>query len=201
MPSHRFWISAGLFAVASATLAAGYGVVQHFTTPQRTMETVTKDIQTRFPDIDHITLAELDHQLAKPSNVDKQPDTQILLIDVREAEEFNVSRIPGAVRIDPGISTAALSQTLAERAKGRKVVFYCSVGERSSRLAKKSKAALLTSGAQSVHNLNGGIFSWHNTKRKLENSAGQTPYVHPFNKSWGLLVKQQSLTRYQPEIK
>ena len=116
-----------------------------------------------------------------------------LLLDVREADEFAVSRIPGAVRVDPGIRTSKFLSEFASIASGREVVFYCSVGVRSSKLASRVQAGLKKSGARTVYNLQGGIFRWHNDNRTLEDAAGETDRVHPYSDYWGRLVSRQDL--------
>ena len=122
----------------------------------------------------------------------------VLLLDVRESEEYAVSRIPGAVRVDPGIWSWSFLRKHAEAARGKTVVFYCSVGVRSSRLAASVQKALKESGAKAVYNLDGGIFAWHNQARSLANAKGVTPYVHPFDSHWGKLVRRQEFVRSVP---
>ena len=75
------------------------------------------------------------------------------------------------------------------------VVFYCSVGERSSQMAKKADKLLRERGAHGVYNLRGGIFAWHNATNPLVDAKGITPYVHPYNDKWGeLLVHRDKIS-------
>ncbi len=150
---------------------------------------VEANIQKRFPEIGHMNPAELAKQLGR---------SEIVLVDVRNKEEYAVSRLPGAIRMEPGGSLESLQTKLGGREVGSIVLFYCSVGERSSRLAMRAKDQLLKSGAQGVQNLKGGIFRWHNQSRSLVNASGATDYVHPFDSQWGKLVMRQSMTRYEP---
>jgi len=115
----------------------------------------------------------------------------VLLLDVRELEEFQVSRIEGAERVDPGISTSTFLKTYGERAAGKHVVLYCSVGVRSSKLAARVQDQLRTVGALSVSNLEGGIFRWHNEQRPLSDDNGETQLVHKYDAQWGRLVERQ----------
>lgn len=143
-----------------------------------------------YPDVEH----------AGPPDVERllQAKAPLLLLDVREAAEYRVSRIPGAIRVDPGIWTRSLVAQLGERARGRTVVLYCSVGVRSAKLAGRAQQALLAGGAQRVVNLMGGIFRWHNEMRALVNEAGSTADVHPYDERWGRLISRQHLAREAP---
>ena len=79
--------------------------------------------------------------------------------------------------------------------KGKTVVFYCSVGVRSSALAESVKADLLAAGTKEVVNLEGGIFGWHNQSRPLVDKSGPTTFVHPYNAYWGRLLTRPELAR------
>lgn len=106
----------------------------------------------------------------------------VVLVDVREAAEFAVSRLPGARRIAPGADAAAL----ADVPKSATVVAYCSVGWRSSAFAERLRQA----GFADVANLDGAIFRWANEGRSLVDAAGQSVrLVHPYNRLWGRLLR------------
>ncbi|MCH9808122.1 MAG: rhodanese-like domain-containing protein [Alphaproteobacteria bacterium] len=115
-----------------------------------------------------------------------------ILLDVREADEFAVSHIKGAIRIAPGASREEVLDAAGD-VDGRSIVVYCSVGARSSTLARKVQQSLKTNGAVSVHNLTGGIFRWHNDGRALVNRSGVTDFVHRFDTYWGQLLERQEL--------
>lgn len=121
----------------------------------------------------------------------------IILFDVREGPEFAVSHLKGSIRVDPGISTDDFIAEFSDITKGKAVIFYCSVGQRSSELADRVNSALISSGTNAAYNLEGGIFKWHNERRPLyTDSAIPTKYVHPYNSNWGSLIKGQKLIRY-----
>ena len=80
-----------------------------------------------------------------------QPDAPFLL-DVREAHEVALCRIPGAVHIPMG----DVPTRLAEIPRDREVVVQCHHGGRSARIA----TLLLASGYTRVSNLTGGIHAW-----------------------------------------
>lgn len=154
-----------------------------------TLDAVRAQVQRDYARVQHLSGEALAEEL-KGSNV--------LLLDVREKDEFAVSHIPGAERVDPSIWTSTFLNGFKDKAQGKSVVFYCSVGVRSSRLAERVQAALKAAGAKSVTNLDGGVFGWHNQKRALVNAQGATDFVHPFDSHWGKLVERKELVRTAP---
>lgn len=137
-------------------------------------------------------------QLVPQALTDVNRHTAPLIVDVRAPEEFAVSHIAGAVRVDPGISTKAFLEKLAASAAGRDVVFYCSVGMRSSPLAARVADALKQAGAGGVYNLEGGLFRWHNEKRALVDRKGPTDRIHPYDNHWGGLIARQDQIAVAP---
>jgi sterol desaturase/sphingolipid hydroxylase (fatty acid hydroxylase superfamily)/rhodanese-related sulfurtransferase len=125
-------------------------------------------------------------------------DDPPIILDVREADEFAVSHLKGAVRIDPDAELADIIQAIGARLKGRDIIVYCSVGVRSTTLADRVREDLKGRGARRIANLSQGIFGWHNAGRPLMLGQGPTPYVHPYNALWGQLVTRQPLTAYVP---
>lgn len=144
-------------------------------------------ILENFSGVTHVTPSEL--------NTD---DKSIILFDVREADEFAVSHIKGAVRVDPSLKAEAFISQFKQDWTGKKVVFYCSVGQRSSMMAAETQATLKEQGAAQVVNLEKGIFGWHNQSLPLTNENGQTDRVHPYNAYWGRLVNRKDMTAYEP---
>jgi rhodanese-related sulfurtransferase len=124
--------------------------------------------------------------------------TPLLLLDVREPEEFAVSHLPGAAQVDPGIWSSSFLNRYGESVSGRTVVLYCSVGVRSSKLAGRVQAALVARGAKAVYNLQGGVFRWHNEQRVLADGDGETDRVHPYDRSWGKLVLRTDKIATEP---
>ena len=132
-----------------------------------------------------------------PSDIDAGDD-DIILFDVREEGEFAVSHINGAVRVDPSLDAADFMTKFKRDWTGKKVVFYCSVGQRSSMMAAATQSALKENGAAQVANLEKGVFGWHNQNLPLTNENGQTDKVHPYNAFWGRLVNRKEKTAYEP---
>lgn len=129
--------------------------------------------------------------------------SEYVLFDVREAEEFAVSHIEGAIWVDPAIDAESFLSLYRDLIEGRAIVLYCSVGVRSSRLAKKIQTHEASPISVPIYNLETGIFGWHNEKRPLvrisQNSANQTDFIHPYNRIWGRMVNRAELKKYNPE--
>lgn len=156
-----------------------------------TLETIQAQLRIDYKGVPHLSTIELKRAMAAKDN--------LLVLDVREEDEFAVSRIKGALRVDPGIWRWQFMNKFGDSVRGKTVVFYCSVGVRSSKLAASVQAALKEQGASSVYNLDGGVFAWHNETRALVNAKGKTDFVHPYNKHWGQLVKRGALLRMSPK--
>ena len=131
--------------------------------------------------------------------LEQMPSEDILVFDVREKSEFNVSHIEGAIQVSPDISARKFIKDYGEKVKGKTLVFYCSVGRRSSELADRVQGNLVNSVETPVFNLQGGIFNWHNESRSLVSGAGETDYVHPYNRYWGRLIDRPEMIRFKPE--
>lgn len=107
-----------------------------------------------------------------------------LLLDVRSAAEWQVSHLPGALRCEDADAAIAAAR---QRQVGR-IVVYCSIGERSSRLAGQ---VLAQAPELQVHDLAGGIFTWAAEDRPLIDVAGRpTRLVHPYDAAWGRLLPE-----------
>ena len=144
-------------------------------------------IQQEFETLSHI----------KADGLTALPDDTVLF-DVRETDEFEVSHLEGAIRVSPDISQAEFMREFGELVKDKSIVFYCSVGYRSSQLAALVKNDLQIAGSQEVYNLEGGIFNWHNERRNLVNIDGPSDDIHPFNRKWGRLLERPRNIRYHP---
>lgn len=154
------------------------------------LDELAKSLASEFPDIGQISTDELARRLSGSNDV--------ILIDVRSRGEFAVSHIPFAVRIRPGATSQNVVDRLNASVTGRHVIFYCSVGVRSSRLADRSRADLMRLGAEGVYNLSGGLFAWHNEERSVENMKGPTQFIHPFDRTWGKLLSHPEFISRHP---
>jgi rhodanese-related sulfurtransferase len=139
---------------------------------------VISDIRNRYPDVKQLQPAELQSWLASHDS------DQIVLIDARRKDEFQISHISGARNLpykkDP-------RKLLTNIKPDNPIVVYCSVGYRSSILAKK----LQDMGFTKVYNLEGSIFKWANEGRPLIQDHTRVHNVHPYNAHWGSLLERK----------
>ena len=134
-----------------------------------------QSLRHRFPRVEWITTAQLADWLADKK---RQPPA---LLDVRTEEEWNVSHLPVARRVDPNES---IEEATAGLPKETPIVTYCAVGYRSGELATKLRAA----GFTNVWNLEGSIFQWANENRPLVRGDESVTTVHPYSTLWGRLL-------------
>lgn len=160
----------GLVRSASVAIAAGADT--------GTLEGVRAMVRERFPRVRQLSTAELAAWMADPARAAP------VLLDVRAEEEFEVSHLRGARRVDPGCAAAELVSTLPP---GGQVVVYCSVGYRSSRCANR----LIEVGFTDVANLDGSIFQWANEGRPVERDGEVVHAVHPYDRVWGSLLRPE----------
>ena len=112
-----------------------------------------------------------------------QVKEEVILLDAREKEEFEISHIPGAIWV--GYDDFSIER-LKGIDKNKPVVTYCSVGYRSERIGEK----LQKEGFTNVQNFEGSIFRWMNEEQRVVNKDNQiTNKVHGFNDRWGKWVK------------
>ena len=134
-----------------------------------------KSLKHRFPKVEWISTQELADWLVSKDR------PAPLLLDVRTQEEWSVSHLPGARRIEPN---APVETAAAGIAKDTPIVTYCAVGYRSGDLATRLRAA----GFTNVRNLEGSIFEWANEHRPLVCDDQPVKIVHPYNALWGRLL-------------
>ena len=176
-----------IFIVAGIlTLASGFSLAAE----NKALSGKHKKIIKAFPSVQHVSADELG----------KMQADDIVVFDVREPEEYNVSHIEGAILVAPKISAEDFIATYGEMVEDKTVVLYCSVGHRSSVLAEKVQTQLTAASSGAVYNLEGGLFKWHNESMPLvTTNAEPTEYIHPYNFYWGRMVNQKSKRRYQPD--
>ncbi len=155
-----------------------------------TLTAVHKDIQADYPGVSHLRADTLLKAIKKNETQD------FIIFDVREKREFEISHIKGAYQLNPSSWASQFMKKYGQQVKGKRVVFYCSVGVRSSKMARYLKQDLLNAGATSVVNLTQGLFGWSNNKYPMVNEKGATPFIHPYNDHWGQLLKSKENWRY-----
>jgi rhodanese-related sulfurtransferase len=132
-------------------------------------------IERRFPDVTWLKTEEM----ARWGNGPAEPPP--VLLDARTEDEFRVSRLKGAVRIDPYRPSLRPLQGFR---KDTVVMVYSSAGYRGARVA----SWLGRAGYSNVLNLSGGIFAWVNEGRPIFRGETPTAQVHPYDHNWGRLV-------------
>lgn len=156
---------------------------------QPELASIHKKIEAYFQSVQHI---DADGYVTLDSE-------QVVVFDVREPDEFAVSHLAGAIQLKPDISPEAFARQFKDTLSGKTVVFYCSVGWRSSDLAQRVDSVLVEQGVVASYNLTGGLFQWHNEERPLMSEAGNsTNAIHPYNAFWGSVIDDQSAIQYSP---
>jgi rhodanese-related sulfurtransferase len=173
--------SAMLAAVAGLSFALPALRAQEAQPPGQ-LERTIEDVAKRWPNLQHVPADDVARMMA---------DKSAVLFDVRTEQEFGVSHLEGAIRVDPAIDSAEFLKAHADAVKGKTAVFYCSVGVRSSKLAERVGQGLKSAGAAGTQNLRGGIFAWHQEGRQLHDAKGPIELVHPYDKTWGKAIKRQ----------
>ena len=107
-----------------------------------------------------------------------------ILFDARSAVEYQVSHLHGALH---AASVAQTVKALAREPQDRAIVVYCSVGYRSSALARELKR----SGFTQVANLEGSIFEWANKGYPVYRGTERVSLVHPYDARWGTLLDRK----------
>ncbi len=145
---------------------------------------VEKMVQTAHP-LPNITYDRLRQILStKDSN-------QVVIFDLREEDEYAMSHIRKSIHLDGEISQEEFIKQYGPSIRGKLVIFYCSVGYRSSIALERLKNVLMQSGAVQIANLLGGIFRWFNEGNAVVNAKGITNEMHPHNQYWGKLVHKR----------
>lgn len=140
-------------------------------------------IRRQFPTVQSLTTQEL----AQWQNQKPQP----LLLDARNAAEYQLSHIQQAQHIDPQQPDLSALPKSPETA----IVVYCSVGYRSAKVAAK----LAQAGYKHVYNLEGSIFQWVNEGRPVFQDNKATTQVHPYDRRWGQLLKSKHRAKLETQ--
>jgi rhodanese-related sulfurtransferase len=114
-----------------------------------------------------------------------QQQEDVVLLDARELEEYEVSHIPDALYI--GYKKPDYS-ILKNVPKDKEIVVYCSIGYRSEKIGEH----LQKQGFTSVKNLYGSIFEWANQGHPLvDKNQEMTKKIHTYNKNWSKWVDEK----------
>ena len=98
-----------------------------------------------------------------PAAVSEHLGNGVVLVDVRESEEWDRGHIPGAVHVPRGYLESRIDAAVADR--DARVVVYCASGQRSV-LAAHTLADML--GYMNVASMTGGITLWKDRGYKVD---------------------------------
>jgi adenylyltransferase/sulfurtransferase len=96
--------------------------------------------------------ASADLEITPGQLVDRLQGDSLVLLDVREPHELEISRLPDSINIPLG----SLAARLSELDSAREMVVFCKSGSRSLRALE----LLASAGFRKVKNLKGGINAW-----------------------------------------
>jgi molybdopterin/thiamine biosynthesis adenylyltransferase/rhodanese-related sulfurtransferase len=105
-----------------------------------------------------------------PSEVSEHLGNGVVLVDVRESEEWDRGHIPGAVHVPRGYLESRIDGAVPDR--DARVILYCASGQRSA-LAAHTLTELL--GFSDVASMTGGITLWKDRGYKVEVPKVLTP--------------------------
>jgi rhodanese-related sulfurtransferase len=125
--------------------------------------------------VPYISVDELKSNLSKDQN--------IILLDARSREEYNVSHLKNAIWVGYKSFEKHRVENLD---KNEEIIIYCSVGVRSEQIGEE----LIALGFTDIKNLYGGIFSWSNKGLPLYTDGKQTDDIHTYNKRWSQFIKK-----------
>ena len=177
MSKRGILILLGVFVVAFALLGVGkcgYGKIESL----QSLEKAAAYTREKYPKANPVSVKTL--QMYQRGGI------PLVLVDIRSQNEFEVSRIPGALHFAKGKGLA--EHILSLSVKPDQIVIYDSLGFRSAKFTD-SLSANEVPGA--VH-LEGGVFEWANRGLPLIDAEGKpAKKVHPYNKTWGRLLKEE----------
>lgn len=116
------------------------------------------------------------------------------LIDVRTAEEYADGHLKNSVNMN--VNREDHKQMYATLDKNKPVFVYCKAGSRSARAA----SIMQDMGFREIYNLDGGIMSWDNAGKPIENGSAPKPAgmtANDFNKL--VAVKNYVLVDYNAQ--
>lgn len=97
---------------------------------------------------------------------------RLVVVDVRDNREIDVSIIPGAIT-----QKTFLGQ--ADKYKNKTIVAYCTIGYRSGIFAREMQKKGID-----VFNLKGGILAWTLEGGKVYDSNGIATRIHVYGEKW-----------------
>lgn len=126
----------------------------------------------------------LSHDVVEVTVEEASNKQNVLFLDSRSKEEFDVSHIEGALFV--GYDDFDIT-SVSDLDKESEIIIYCSIGYRSEKITEQ----LVQGGFKNVQNLYGGIFEWKNQGNEVVSPDGKpTEDVHAYNRLWGIWLKE-----------
>ena len=166
-----------ILIVLGVLLLVGAGVLLYAGRPIA-FAVVHRMTARKFPQVKWTTGAEL----ARVRGDSTRP--QPVILDARTEEEFLMSHLVGAIRIDP---YRPILRPIRRFPKDTAIVVYSSVSYRGARLAD----FLARQGYGNAVDLDGGIFQWANDGRPVFRNDRPTTEVHPYDGRWRWLLESR----------
>jgi rhodanese-related sulfurtransferase len=105
-----------------------------------------------------------------PAEVAELIDEGVAVVDVREAEEYAISHLPGAKHVPRSYLESRIEGVVPDRST--QVILYCASGNRSAYAARTLKDEL---GYTHVRSMTGGITLWKDRGYEVEATRPLTP--------------------------
>lgn len=135
--------------------------------PKKVVSAMANTIEKQFSETPQMTIEDF---LKKKNDV--------ILVDVRDEKEMKVSIIPGAI-------TRKEFESQRSKYKDKKIVAYCTIGQRSTEYTKELKKE-----GFDAYNLKESILGWTHRKLPLVTPEGkETKKVHVYDEPWNLVEK------------
>ena len=120
-----------------------------------------------YPNVEHLSVEQF---------LRRNKDKDWVVVDARSDPERKVSIIPGA------LSTAAFEARI-DAHRGKRVLVYCTVGQRSSECARRLREQGLA-----AFNLEAGVLAWALAGKEFATPKGEpTRKVHVHSRKWNVL--------------
>jgi len=171
-----------LALICLAVVAAAGFAAWVFAAPPATGDRAEKDLSFR-KRVDAINLLTQARLISVAELQEKMKrGERIVILDVREPKENQVSSLPGArLAVPDQIETMPLTEIPADAT----VVTYCTVGGRSGKAAVLLERRL----GRPVYNLDGGIVEWFNRGGEVVDPSGQpVDRINAWGEPWGSYV-------------
>ena len=161
------------------------------------LDIISEKIAKKFSKVNHISLEEW-------QKISEEDRKNWLIFDVRGNEEYEKSHIAGAILISPETDITQFQDFidkhyLASNSTPENILFYCSIGYRSSQFIDRLLLSDKLKNQFYLYNLWGGLFNWANNgkpvyrrdednKLILLESNNPSKVIHPYNWFWGRLL-------------